>query len=141
MKNFNLLWNREAAQYLPKGCSRKLPPSFVHFNGAVCSNTHFFLDLFRANSTCKGSRTPRLAEHFWVPILGASCSNKLFVGTLRPSQRGTIEKIKLAIRKGKIQLRMFFSIRAPRWPQQNKGRELKNTYHHHPESNKRKSSE
>ena len=31
------------------------------------------------------SRTPRLLEHFWVPILGASCSNKLFVGTVRPS--------------------------------------------------------
>ena len=31
------------------------------------------------------SRTPRLVEHFWVPILGASCSNKLFVGTVRPS--------------------------------------------------------
>ena len=31
------------------------------------------------------SRTPRLVEHFWVPTLGASCSNKLFVGTLRPS--------------------------------------------------------
>ena len=33
------------------------------------------------------SRTPRLVEHFWVPNLGASCSNKLFVGTVRPSQR------------------------------------------------------
>ena len=32
------------------------------------------------------SRTPRLVEHFWVPILGAACSNKLFVGTVRPSQ-------------------------------------------------------
>ena len=31
------------------------------------------------------SRTPRLLERFWVPILGASCSNKLFVGTAWPS--------------------------------------------------------
>ena len=31
------------------------------------------------------SRTPRLLEHFRVPILGAFCSNKLFVGTVRPS--------------------------------------------------------
>ena len=26
-------------------------------------------------------------EHFWVLVLGASCSNKLFVGTLRPSHQ------------------------------------------------------
>ena len=67
-----------------------------NFDGVVCSNTLFsntsaLTDslLFRANSTCQGSRAPRLVEHFWVPILGASCSNKLFVGTLRPSHFAT----------------------------------------------------
>ena len=71
----------------------KCPLHLLHFNGAVCSNTLFSNTsaltnslLFRANSTCKGSRTPRFVKHFWVPILGAACSNKLFVGTLRPSQ-------------------------------------------------------
>ena len=57
---------------------------------ALFSNTSALTNslLFMANSRCKGSRTPRLVEHFWVPILGASCSNKLFVGTLRlPHQR------------------------------------------------------
>ena len=61
-----------------------MPPSFLHFNRGVCSNT-LFSDtsaltsslFFRANSTRKGSQTPRLVERFWVPILGASCSNKL----------------------------------------------------------------
>ena len=76
---------QEAAQYLPKGCSREMPPSFLHFN-TLFSNTSALTNslLFWAKSTCKGSRTPRLVEHFWVPILGASCSNKVFVGTLRP---------------------------------------------------------
>ena len=75
-----------------KGCSRKCPLHFLHFNGAVCSNTLFSNTsaltnslLFRANSTCKGSRTPRLVEHFWVSILEASFSNRHFVGTWRPS--------------------------------------------------------
>ena len=85
--------HQEAAQYLPKGCSRKCPLHFLDLNGVVCPNTLFSNTsaltsslLFRANSTCTGSRTPRLVEHFWVPILGASCLNKFFVGTLRPSQ-------------------------------------------------------
>ena len=34
----------------------------------------------------QASRTPRLVEQVWVPILGASCSNKLFCRHLRPSQ-------------------------------------------------------
>ena len=66
---------------------------FVCFNGVVCSNTLFSNTsvsatslTFRVNSTFKGSRTPRLVEHFWVPVLGASCTNKLLVGTLRPSR-------------------------------------------------------
>ena len=70
----------------------KCPLHFLQFNGAICSNTLFSNTfaltsslLFRADSTCKGSRTPRFVERFWVPILGVSCSNKLFVGTLRPS--------------------------------------------------------
>ena len=70
----------------------KCPLHFINFNGVVCSNTLFPNTsaltntlLFRANSTCKDSRTPRLVEHFWVLILGVSCSNKLFVGALRPS--------------------------------------------------------
>ena len=32
---------QEAAQYKPKGCSRKIPLFFVLSNGAVCSNTRF----------------------------------------------------------------------------------------------------
>ena len=70
-----------------------MPPLFYSFYGVVCSNTLFsntsaFTNslLFWANSTCKGSRTPPLVEHCWVPILGATCSNKSFVGTLRPSR-------------------------------------------------------
>ena len=50
---------------------------------------HFCLDQFsiiQCKFYMQGSRTPRLVKHFWVPIFGASCSNKLFVGTLRPSQ-------------------------------------------------------
>ena len=73
----------------------KCPLHFLHFNGAICSNTVFSNTsalpnslLYRANSTCKSSRTPRWVQHFWVPILGASCSNKLFVGALRLSQQG-----------------------------------------------------
>ena len=46
------------------------------------------------------SRTPRLVEHFWVPILGASCSNKLFVGTLRPSHRGVCSDVAMEGCKG-----------------------------------------
>ena len=62
-------------------------------------NEHFFLEHFFLEHFCldqfsviqgkfymQDSRTPRLVEHFWVPILGAACSNKLFVGTVRPSQ-------------------------------------------------------
>ena len=47
---------------------------------------------FRANSTFKGSRLPRLVEHFWVLILGASCSNILLLGTVRPSHCSTLVK-------------------------------------------------
>ena len=49
---------------------------------------HFCLDQFsviQGKFYMQDSRTPRLVEYFWVPILEASCSNKLFVGTLRPS--------------------------------------------------------
>ena len=52
--------NQEAAQLLPKGCSRKMSPSFLNLNGAVCSNTLFSNTsaltsslLFRGNSTYK----------------------------------------------------------------------------------------
>ena len=69
-----------AAQFLPKGCSRKMPPSFSYnLNGAVCSNTLFSNTsaltsslLFWGNSTCK------ILEHlvcsntsgfqFWGPL-------------------------------------------------------------------------
>ena len=73
--------SQEAAQYQARLCPRKMSPSFCLFVliGVVCSNTLFpnisvlthYLS-FREKSTCKGSRTPRLVEHFWVPILGAS---------------------------------------------------------------------
>ena len=69
-----------------------MPPSFLNLNGVVCSNTLFSNNsaltsslLFRGNSTC------RILEHLiWsntsgFQFLGASCSNKLFVGTVRPS--------------------------------------------------------
>ena len=60
------------------------------------------------------SRTPRLVEHFWVPIFGASCSNKLFVGTARPSHtkpgfRGHLGQFFLGkTAKNKVHL-IFFS--------------------------------
>ena len=71
--------SQEAAQFLPKGCSRKMPPSFLDLNGVVCSNTLFSNTsaltsslLFRGNSTCK------ILEHlvwsntsgfqFWGPL-------------------------------------------------------------------------
>ena len=50
---------------------------------------HFCLDQFsviQGKFYTQDSRTPPLVEHFWVPILGASCSNKLFVGTLWAAQ-------------------------------------------------------
>ena len=78
--------------------------SFLHFSGAVCSNTLFSNTsalsnslLLSANSTRKGSRTPRLVERFWVPIWGAACSNKRFVCTLRPSQIPFESKLLLAV--------------------------------------------
>ena len=50
----------------------KCPLHVLDFNGVVCSNTLFSNTsaltnslLFRANSTRKGSRTPRLVEHFF----------------------------------------------------------------------------
>ena len=96
---------QEAAQFLPKGCSRKMPPSFSQFEwGRLLEHSfleHFCLDQFsviQGRFYMQYSRTPRLVEHFWVPILGASCSNKLFVGTVRPSQ---IAPDKLLSRYGK----------------------------------------
>ena len=83
---------QEAPQFLPKGCSRKMPPSFSLFEwGRLLEHSfleHFCLDQFSVilgKFYRQDSRTPRLVEHFRVPILGASCSNKLFVGTVRPS--------------------------------------------------------
>ena len=64
------------------------PLHFVHFTGVVHSFLersfleHFSLDqvsVIQGKIYIKGSQTPRLLELFWVPILGASCSNKLFV--------------------------------------------------------------
>ena len=91
------LWPQKtqgAAQFLPNGCSRKMPLSFRSFEwGRLLEHSfleHFCLDQFSVilgKCYMQDSRTPRLLEHFWVPILGASCSNKLFVGTVRPSQR------------------------------------------------------
>ena len=43
---------QEAAQYLPKGCSRKNSPFiFFHFNGAVCSNASFLEHFCLTNSS------------------------------------------------------------------------------------------
>ena len=93
----------------------KCPLNFLHFNGAVCSNTLFSNTsalsnslLFSANSTCKGSRTPRLVEHFWVPILGAACSNELFVGTLRPSHRTKNRRKSKGVRERGLKLSIVF---------------------------------
>ena len=75
----NVKFYQEAVQFLPKGCSRKMPPSFLSLNGVVCSSTLFSNTsaltsslLFRANSTCK------ILEHlvwsntsgfrFWGPL-------------------------------------------------------------------------
>ena len=57
---------------------------FLLLKEVVRSNTfleHFCLDqfsVFRAKFTFKGSRTPCLGEHFWVPVLWVACSKKLF---------------------------------------------------------------
>ena len=92
----------------------KCPLHSVRFSGVVCSNTllpntsvltHYLS--FRANSTCEDSRTPRLVEHFWVPPLGASCSNKLFVGTLRPSHRGRFQNPRQNPVRTKLRLKYF----------------------------------
>ena len=55
----------------------KSPLHFLHFYGVVClkalfSNTSALTNslFFMANSACKGSRTPRLVEHFRVPNFG-----------------------------------------------------------------------
>ena len=76
--------SRGRPKSLRKKSFNSCPYHFLHFNGVVGSNTLFSNAsaltnslLFRANSTCKSSRTRRLVEHFWVPILRASCSNKL----------------------------------------------------------------
>ena len=88
-----------AAQFLPNGCSRKMPLSFRSFEwGRLLEHSfleHFCLDQFSVilgKFYMQDSRTPRLLEHFWVPILGASCSNKLFVGTVRPSWTRQLHK-------------------------------------------------
>ena len=71
----------------------KCPLHFLNLNGVVCSNTLFSNAsaltsslLFREILHAKVLEHLGLVEHFLVPILVASCSNKLFVGTVRPSQ-------------------------------------------------------
>ena len=78
-----------------------MPPSFSQFEwGRLLEQPfleHFCLDQFsviQGKFYMQYSRRPRLVEHFWVPILGASCSNKLFVGTVRPSH--VVSKSRLA---------------------------------------------
>ena len=51
---------------------------------SLSSNTSV---LSRAGSAQKGSRPPRFVEQFLIPILTATCSNKLWIRTLWPSQR------------------------------------------------------
>ena len=89
-------WVRRPHSTNQKVVQGKCPLHVVLFNGAVCSNTLFSNTSvltnslsFRANSACKGSRTPRLVEHFCVPILGTSSSKKLLVAALRPSYWGS----------------------------------------------------
>ena len=55
------------------------------------------------------SRTPRFVEHFWVPISGASCSSKLFVGTLRPSH-SILHKIRKTLVLRCITLRLHLKL-------------------------------
>ena len=76
-----------------------MPLSFRSFEwGRLLEHSfleHFWLDQFSVilgKFYTQDSRTPRLLEHFWVSILGASCSNKLFVGTVRPSHLNFQEK-------------------------------------------------
>ena len=83
-RDFTAILRRPHSSY-PKVVQGKCSLNNLHCNGAVCSNTPFSNTsalnsslLFRATSTCKGSRTPCLFEHVWVPILGAFCSNKLW---------------------------------------------------------------
>ena len=74
---------------------------------------------FRANSTFKGPRPPRLVEHCWVPILGASCSNILLLGTVRPSHRKMPEKPSAKILRCWLamqQIGMFFKIERCKMP-------------------------
>ena len=86
--------NQEAAQYLPKGCSRKTPPSFSSFQwGRLLEHSfleHFCLDKFCAiegKFYAQIFSNTSFGRTLLVPNFGASCSNKLFVGTLRPSQQ------------------------------------------------------
>ena len=76
----DLACNSQTSFSQTSATTRKRPLHFLHFNGVVCSNTLFSNNsaltislLFRANSTCKGSRTPRLVENtsgfrFWGPL-------------------------------------------------------------------------
>ena len=90
---------QEAAQYLPKGRSRRMPPSVLHFNGVVCSNTLFSKTsaltnslLFRTNSTCKILEHPVWSNtsgfQFWGPLartnfLSALCGLSIFCIAVR----------------------------------------------------------
>ena len=53
-----------------------MPPSFPSLDQFSVIQGKFYMQRFSNTS---------MVEHFWVPVLGASCS-KLFVGTLRTSQ-------------------------------------------------------
>ena len=95
---------QEAAQFLPKGCSMKMPLHFLNSNGVVCSNTLFLTSslLFRGNSTCK------ILEHlvwsntsgfqFWGPLaqtnfLSALCGLPTFASSsLEASQWASTKK-------------------------------------------------
>ena len=70
---------QEAAQFLPKGCSRKMPPSFLNLNGVVCSNTLFSnTSALTSSLLFWGNSTGKILEHlvwsntsgfqFWGPL-------------------------------------------------------------------------
>ena len=126
MRYFGALWFRVPAlnfrrphSTYQKVVQGKCPLHLVLFNGAVCSNTLFSNPSvvtnslsFSTDSTSKGPRPPRLVAHFWVPILGASCSNILLLGTVRPSQFNSFLQIAFLGARTSWKLRFFcFALR------------------------------
>ena len=84
---------QEAGQYLPKGCSRKMPLSFPSFQWG-CLLEHSFLELFCLHqfSVIQGKlymqrlSNTSFGRTLLVSNFGGLLLEQTFVGTLRPSQ-------------------------------------------------------